>query len=430
MKIIQVIFFLFLYINVFSQSIKIGGKVINEHLKVPVIYANISIKGYPIGISSNEAGEFNLYFSEDYIHDTLSVSAIGYESYECLVNEVCNKDSLVIILKEKVYELQDVFVFPDEKLKDIINNVTKNLKRNYPNRKHLFTGFYRELVLKDNTYTRLIEAAVDIQKPGINSTKGELIRVNEIRKSNSYIEYDWKSTLFTKIFGEENFLYKILGADIIYHHNKSYSNKNIFTKDFINSYDFILENITMLDTIKIYEIKFYDKKYYGEFGGNFSAIENHKISVREDNYAIIRYEFNLQIVKNKEKYKTINFEDNSMYFAKVYYKEHNGKYYPYLFDFMRPVIAKGADEKTGIGKQYLKSTLLINNILTSRKEYENIKNKFSSPNDIDLYNQDYKYNPEFWNDYNILKLNPLYKQVKYDIGKEKSLEEQFIENGK
>jgi len=422
-----IIFFLISNI-ILAQNIVLKGYVLKDSTNSPIIYANIAIKGNPLGVSSNEAGEFCFYFSDNYINDTLSVSAIGYESYECLVNEVCNKDSLVIILKEKVYELQDVFVFPDEKLKDIINNVTKNLKRNYPNRKHLLTGFYRELVLKDNSYTRLIEAAVDIQKPGFYSNEKSLIRVNELRKSDSYIEYDWKSRIFNKMFGEQNLLYSTLGADIIQYHNKSFKTKYIFTKDFIDFYDFVLENITMSDSVRIFKIRFFEKALTE---GDFSAIQNYWIWVREDNYAVIKYDFKIQILKNFDTYKTVNIGENYIYAESVYYKEYNNRYYPYLLEYSRLINAKGADENTGKGKQYMKSTLLINNIVTKRSdEYEKVKKKLSSPADVDLYNQYYKYNPEFWSNYNILKLNPLYKQVRSDIGKEKSLEEQFIENGK
>ena len=97
---------------------------------------------------------------------------------------------------------------------------------------------------------------------------------------------------------------------------------------------------------------------------------------------------------------------------------------------MSLVTAKYTDKNTGKGKQYMKATLLVNNILTKRSEYEKVKAKFSSPKDVDLYNQEYKYNSEFWENYNILKLNPMYKQVQKDLEEKETLEEQFIKNGK
>ncbi len=421
---------LLLFQNSFSQNITINGRVLNDSTDTPLLYANVAIKGYPIGVSTNEAGEFSFHVPVENNNDTLIVSAIGYKSYECAVNEIPQIDSMVIFLKEQIYELQNVIVFPEEQLKEIIRNVTKNIKKNYPKRKCLLNVFYRELVLKDKSYTRLIEAAIDIQKPGINSEIGNFVRINELRKSNNYIEYNWKSKLFNKINGERNQMYSVLATDIIKHHDKSYTTKHIFTNDFIKNYDFVLENVTMIDSVRIFEIRFFDKKFYGELGGSFNAIENHRISVREDNYAVIKYTFKFQFVKNFEKLKTVNFEDNCFVSHSVYYKEFKGKYYPYLFDYMSLVIAKFADKNTGKGKQYTKATLLINNIITKRSEYEKVKEKFSSPKDVELYKQDYKYNKAFWDNYNIIQLNPLYKQVKTDIEKEKTLEEQFINNGK
>lgn len=424
------IILLLLVQNNFAQNITINGRVLNDSTDAPLMYVNVAIKGCPIGVSTNEAGEFSFHVPAKNNYDTLIVSAIGYKSYECAINEISNIDSIVISLEEQIYELQNVIVFPEEQLKEIIRNVTKNIKKNYPKRKYLLNGFYRELILKDNTYTRLIEAAIDIQKSGINSEIGNLVRINELRKSNSYVEYDWKFKLFNKINGAQNQIYRVLATDIITHHDKSHSTKDILTNNFLSEYDFVLENVTMIDSVRVFEIRFFGKRFYGEYQGNFSAIENHRISVREDNFAIIKYEYKYQIVKNFDRYKTVNFEDDCFLSNSVYYKEFKGKYYPYLYEYMSLVTAKYADKNTGKGKQYMKATLLVNNILTKRSEYEKVKGKFSSPQDIDLYNQDYKYNPEFWDNYNILQLNPLYKQVKTDIEKEKTLEEQFINNGK
>jgi|GEM_PF-895189 len=418
----------FLSENCLAENITIKGQVLNDSLNTPVVYANIAIKGYPVGISTNEKGEFSFHIPTIHKNDTLIVSAIGYQSYECVVNKILLSDTLVISLKEQVYKLNDVTIIPDNELSRIIKNVTKRLRKNYPRRKYMLNGFYRELVLKDDRYTRLIEAAIDIHKSGFNSGVVEKVRVNELRKSNSNVEYDWKSKLFTMINGETNYLYTIFKSDVIQYHDKSFITKNILTHKFLDSYDFILEDISIIDSVRIFKIKFFDKKYYDEYEGNFSAIENHWMYIREDNYAIIKYEQKHQIVKNKEKYKTLNFEDDCMFSTTVYYKEYKNKYYPYLYERMRFIVAKYADETTGEGKQYIKSILLINNIITKRRDYERIK--FSSPKDIDLYKQKYKYNPAFWANYNILQINPLYIQAKNDLEDGQSLEEQFIKNGK
>ncbi|MBI9055144.1 MAG: carboxypeptidase-like regulatory domain-containing protein [Bacteroidales bacterium] len=416
--------------NSFAQNITLTGHVLKNSTKTPVMYANVSIKGYPVGVSTNEIGEFSFHIPHNYYNDTLLVSAIGYSTYECAIGELNNNDSLIIQLEEQIYELENVVVFPEDQLKGIIRNVTKNLKKNCPNHRYMLNGFYRELVLKDNSYTRLIEAAVDVQKPGFNSESGDLVRVNELRKSNSYIDYDWKSILMGKIVGEENYLLGILGKDIVTNKKRSYSTKEVFKNDFIKNYDFVLENVSMIDSVRIFEIRFCHKKYYEEGRSDFSVMLNHWISVRENNFAVLKYVSKLQIVKEFDKSEIVNFEDNCIDKHTVYYKEYEEKYYPYLFESTNLIIAKHANEETGEGKQYMKSTLLINNILTKRSKYEKVKQKISSPKDLDLYNQEYKYHPEFWEHYNILQINPIFKQVKEDLEDEKTLEEQFIENGK
>jgi hypothetical protein len=73
---------------------------------------------------------------------------------------------------------------------------------------------------------------------------------------------------------------------------------------------------------------------------------------------------------------------------------------------------------------------MINKVMTDKKEYDRIKRRDLQDRELDLYVQDFNYNPVFWANYNILLLNPLMKKVENDLSKEKALEEQFKEKGK
>lgn len=407
-----------------AQFYTIKGKVLSaDKIAKPLKYVNISVKNYPVGVSSNEVGEFTFHIPQKYYNDTLIVSYISYKSYECKISEIKNTDSLEIYLEPQQYELNEVVVLADNDVRYIIKKVVKSIRKNYSRRKYLLKGFYRELVLKDNTYTRLIEAAVDIQKYGIRSELPDRVRIVQLRKSDSYVEYDWMSKLFNLTFGEKNQLYSILRSDIVNYHERRYVKKDIFKDDFLSKYNFALDDVTMMDSVKIYKIRFWKKFPYSK------AIENNWIYVKNDDFAIIKYEFKWQIL-NLEIYKFSDFENHNMSSEIVKYKKYNGKYYPYLFESMMPINAKHGDKTTGEGKQYAKSILLINDIITKNSEYEKIKLKYSDPRDIDLYNQEFEYNPEFWKNFNTLQLNPLYKQVKSDLTKKKTLEGQFIDNGK
>ncbi len=409
-----------------AQFYTIKGKVLSaDKIAKPLKYVNISVKNYPVGVSSNEVGEFTFHIPQKYYNDTLIVSYISYKSYECKISEIKNTDSLEIYLEPQQYELNEVVVLADNDVRYIIKKVVKSIRKNYSRRKYLLKGFYRELVLKDNTYTRLIEAAVDIQKYGIRSELPDRARIVQLRKSDSYVEYDWMSKLINLTFGEKNQLYEIIDSDIANFHERRFRREYIFKDDFLSKYNFALDDVTMMDSVKIYKIKFYEKNFE-----NYSAIIYHWIYVRSDDFAIIKYVYKYKFLKNLERYKNINYENNSWMSEIVNYKKYNGKYYPYLFESMMPINAKYGDKTTGEGKQYTKSILLINDIITKNSEYEKIKLKYSDPKDIDLYNQEFEYNPEFWKNFNTMQLNPLYKQVKSDLTKKKTLEEQFIDNGK
>jgi hypothetical protein len=46
-----------------------------------------------------------------------------------------------------------------------------------------------------------------------------------------------------------------------------------------------------------------------------------------------------------------------------------------------------------------------------------------------LYEADYRYDSTFWNNYNILLMDPLLKLAQEDLEKEKTLSDQFEEHG-
>ena len=81
------IFFLTSLTLLFGQekTITLSGKILDKDSKEPLIYASIGINGKYISTISNLEGDFELHLPEEFSHDTLFVSMLGYKSFSAIV---------------------------------------------------------------------------------------------------------------------------------------------------------------------------------------------------------------------------------------------------------------------------------------------------------------------------------------------------------
>src|SRR5258706_6893099 len=119
-------------------QIVISGKVIDNVTQAFLSYATITIKGQPVGVVSNQLGEFTFKIASPYRKDTLIVSMIGYETHKRSIKDIESSDNLLVPLQMKTTMLHEV-VITDKKLtaKDIIENAIRNIKLNYPQKPYL-----------------------------------------------------------------------------------------------------------------------------------------------------------------------------------------------------------------------------------------------------------------------------------------------------
>jgi CarboxypepD_reg-like domain len=88
---------------------------------------NIGIVGKNIGTISDENGKYNLFIDNKFKKDSLKFSCIGFEPFSIKVSDfkkIANKN---IYLKEKPFELKEVFISP-KKFKDKILGYTSHSK--------------------------------------------------------------------------------------------------------------------------------------------------------------------------------------------------------------------------------------------------------------------------------------------------------------
>ncbi|MBX2962124.1 MAG: carboxypeptidase-like regulatory domain-containing protein [Cyclobacteriaceae bacterium] len=399
---------LLLTFPVFGQErIHLSGTVTNAHGE-PLPFANVSINKGMTGTITNQEGKFTLTLAAVQRPDTLCVSHIGYNSFCENIEMLLSKQSVTITLSEYTTTISEVVV-ESKKLPtadQIISQVRKNLKRNYPSTPFKLKSFYRQSKLVNGEYASLQEAAVDVyakdHKPSGKQFTDEVLIVNEFRKSQDYFDREFDALLDppVKINPVKGVLLQN-GIKYIKHNNV------------------LLRRDYQLDSI----VQWQGKEHY-----IVSLPEPNSVTLYIDSetYAIKRFENAKDLTQSqtiidkihrdslKSKLKNVSFS--------MEFREIEGKFYPFFLEFVVHASVADLNHSNIIYNRVVTQQLLVTDIQTRNVVLPSIKEQ--TENTI-FDNLQLKYDANFWNNYNIIQLTPIEEKLLGDLQKELSLEEQF-----
>jgi len=162
------LFFILATFSLFSQNNSvISGTISNKENKEMLPFASISLKNYPIGVISNEDGEFDFYIPESKRNDTLLVSFIGFNSYEIPLKII--KNPITIELQPANNVLDEVVLSQLTPL-DFIKRALENLTENYPQDPYQSIAYYRQKFIENNQIINQEEAVFKTYYPSPNDT--------------------------------------------------------------------------------------------------------------------------------------------------------------------------------------------------------------------------------------------------------------------
>ena len=405
--------------------IRISGTVTNSKDNSAIVSANVYLRRSSIGTFTNETGQFTFFVPDSLANDTLVVSSIGYKTFFGNILDLKPKDDLKIVLELSEIILEEVIIQAKSDYAGfLVEQALKNLPYNLSKKQFLLQAFYRELAIIDSTYIRLIEAAIEIQDYGYGSDLARRkIEVIELRKSEDNITYGVGSTLVKLLFGEDNMLYKTVNLDFLRRQKTNPKLEVIDQKSFLDEYNFHLEGYTSLDNDSLAIVGFHTDE-----SNTSRPYYEGKLFIKLKDKAVIKMEYGM-LANPKMTFRNQNdvyYQGKFFFKASIDYKLLDEKYFLSRLTFIKPVNFDAV--KNGKGQQYAVFDLSVNNVITRKKDFDRIRKRDSQENDVDLYGQDFKYNQDFWQFYNMVKLNPLLKKVKTDLEKEESLEHQFKKN--
>ncbi len=226
--------------------LSMAGKVVDAHTGRPLAYCSVSLKGKSMGVITNKEGFFVFRIPKSMRKDTILISHLGY-----LIKSIpCDEISTVqrIGLNEKVISLPEILI-RTAYAKDLVIKSLKQIKNNYDRNAYAMSAFYRETVKRNKKYQSYTEALLQIYKrarrPGLFGDQISLF------KDRKYTAVRVGDSLKVKLKGG---LAAILQLDVI-------RNKPSFLRyQFLDDYQYEIQNMTLLDGRLVYVVRFIPKK--------------------------------------------------------------------------------------------------------------------------------------------------------------------------
>lgn len=171
-----------------STSLRISGTVQQYATQSPIGMVNIGVVDHPIGTVTNDKGDFDIILPRSYAGEELSFSHLGFLSKR--VQIPATDTVLAILLPESAVTLPEVEVKYMNPI-HIIEQMEKNISRNYPSDPYFLTAFFRETIRQDGQYVDVSEAVIEVLKPSYrNAFDVERARFIKGRKGKSVTEMD------------------------------------------------------------------------------------------------------------------------------------------------------------------------------------------------------------------------------------------------
>jgi len=392
--------------SVFGQLNTVSGIVYDSLTKEPVVYASVGVIGSFQGTATNNDGAFKLVYS---CSDgcKIKISSLGY--FSKVVDITAIADTLWLqpstkVLSEVVVRSKDVSAYT------LVKRAIKSIDENYITDPFTIKAFYRHYCKDSITYTRLLEAAIDLYlrrgyKKSIYKNeefKGRL-RLNQMRRL--YNKYDnglhppiaARSTFIQDVAGSEGLVYPLAWENSFSSEGLLIWSLDLLKEDFV----FDLNKIVFIDDEKVYEIGF-EKYLHKDNEGNEHYFRG-VIYITAADYAIV-------------KHVTYGLEYNSSFFngyTIVEYKKYGSKYAWFRIE-----------REYSLGDTHKDHVEMLNTKLSIGKS----RLKYSSNISREML-ADISYDPGFWSSFNVIKRNKLEQRIFDDLSNNSGLDlrESFIE---
>ena len=363
------------------------GKVINQKKEEPISYASVSVYNKPIGTITNTDGEFLLKLHPDYIQDTLVFSSMGFKQQFMPAFQLLDEDLIPMEqISIKIREIKVTSTTPEK----LLENIRANIPKNYTAHPRLMSAFYRETVKQDDNYINVSEAVMEILKaPYVNTFRTDLVRLAKARQSPDVQPFKWIN------FKLQGGPFTITRLDVIK------TVESFLDKETQQFYDFQISNVVWYNKNPVYVLEFEPVS-----GLNFHGFVG-ELYVHRETFAVVhaRFGFNKRGLRKaanvliKRKPAGVKARPSFVEY-KVNYRQYQGKWH--LANARASVKFKIKSRKDDINSEFHSVSELLITDMQSTELKRFSRNESITKRDIfvEMING---YDPEFWENYNIIK---------------------------
>jgi hypothetical protein len=333
---------------------------------------------------------------------------VGYQAQSISIARYQTGDTLRVYISSAAETKQDVVIVAMN-AKGVLLKAIQNMKKNLLYDSLIATGFYRQSHKENGKYVRLIEADVSVAfniKSPYKYAFHESVLVNQQRRSQNFESNG-------DVHGDHL-------VDLLKENPYSYNRNNFLDAKKLDAYSpkFAGEDSTQ------YIISLQYKE------SSSIKLVQAKVWVQKETYAMTRMEVekfpNPYYVKsryaNESRWQLVN-EKDVIETAKV-----NNRYV--VSSIVRSYNHHVLNKQTGNVDFIVEESfeLYFDDFNAESVGEELTKRKFLA--ESNLYTTTYKYNPKYWEDYDLLEDYPLKEEIKKDLEGSISLSDQFKESGK
>ncbi|MEM6736253.1 MAG: carboxypeptidase-like regulatory domain-containing protein [Bacteroidota bacterium] len=385
---IIVLFFNFASLIAFSQDYTtVSGRIIDLETKEPLSFATLGILNQPLGVVTDQDGYFNFNFPNEHLSDTILFSMLGYQTEKVLVQGLSLAQPNIIELVKKSVVLPEVVVTNKELTAwDIIELAKKNIRKNYPTEPFEFEAFYRDYKIENDQCVGIFEAACSVYDKGYSHVSNkyllrEKVILKQVRKRLSV-------NFQTHSFNRLNVLNELLRLNDVRYQSRALDKKG--RRKYIHTID----GYDMINDRLMYRIKAVDTWCFYVF-------------VDVATYAIPRIEMNYEwkddIAENEWTLgDTIKYRQR-MAKETLEFQLINGRYYPKYNSFKFSLEATDPATDSLLFTSSMLQQYLVTDIDFAPKEKPEKSDRMDPG--LKIEDQTFTYDPEFWKNYNILKLH-------------------------
>tara|TARA_R110002049_G_scaffold39394_5_gene121303 strand:- start:1663 stop:3090 length:1428 start_codon:yes stop_codon:yes gene_type:complete len=450
---------------------ELKSRIVDFTTYEPIENASIYVQNSTVGTVSNSDGKFILSVPRELVNDTLVISSIGFKSFKTTIDDF--DGSMDIFLEEDIASLDEILLVAETRPKtgnEIVLKAIEELPDNLPEEPYLQKGFLRHKERNTKEYKWLIESAITLYDSSYASGARKNLRINvdETRKSYDLRDVDslyaytayLKNRTNNKALRSKNLrrdtiktaslinaikwndervngLDKLFRGKLNLFRNANMS-KALFGDGLLEKHQFRLDTVLVENDKKLYKIEILKGKDY--VGLSTPNIYNEGFEAKGwlyidwDSYAVKKVEYQLIAASENQKRRSKSLFGTLINHKLIMtYMEYQNRMYPKYIYYETPKLVNAGDrssdqvDKDGNPTQdknefyyntvqeIVFTEIIRDSTVVSEVRTENWSEDIFSPR---------PYNPDFWENYNVLLESEEEDQLIRDLSKRASLYKQ------